>query len=169
MPQRQFLSPDSPRGRQGAGTAALGGFTSSTWGWRQHPACPDSDPLPPVCSRAREPAHALGAAPELGSTQLGPLCPAAAKAVGVPPLGMFPVKALSQRSRRAGSTRCRGSSRHSTILSCSHLNDDPAALSDFPESPVLFRLCSDSKNAITSGVQTRTAHQRVSPVIKHTE
>lgn len=53
--------------------------------------------------------------------------------------------------------------------SCFHLNFNPVPLSDFPESPALFRLCSDSKNAITTGVQTRTAHQRVSPLPKHTE
>lgn len=42
------------------------------------------------------------------------------------------------------------------------------SVSHFPESPVLFRLCSDNENAIIMQVQTRTVHQHVSPLIKHT-
>lgn len=83
-----------------AAHTALGGFTSSCcpWGWRHHPACSDSDPLPEAHSRGRAPAHPMSTAPEMGSTQLGPLCPAATKLLDAPPMGTFPVKTLSQRS-----------------------------------------------------------------------
>lgn len=111
----------------------------------------------------------MGAAPELESTHGTPHS-AAAKVAGVPPLGMFPVKALSQHGWRAGPTMCCGRRNlHSSLPSWSHLNYDPATLSEphFPEPPTLFRLWSHNDNARIMQVQTKTAHQHVSPLIKH--
>lgn len=145
---------------------ALSGFTSSccTWGWWHHPACSDSDPLPQVCSRGRGPAHPTGAAPEPGSTQPGHLHSAAAKIADAPTLGIS-VQVFSQH------TWTHHVSWKKPTLKPPQMYYEPVALSEshFPESPVLFRLCSDKKNAIITQVQTRTAHQHVSPLIKHTE